>query len=140
MNILQINDTSPEVQAIHRQWYKDLKSGDFSQCQAQLVSTSEDEGVNTVGEAQPGRDSFCCVEVLFYRTWPDLQIEDQVTGESDYYGNNDYCNHPIPGGISMKRLSNMNDEQGKSFSEIADILAESWDQYGIDIRDACGGS
>lgn len=124
-----MSETLPPItkelrEELRAEWVKALRSGEFQQCQGQLSSGG----------------GFCCLGVaaeLVHRRFPEvlpvaaLSSED---GELEWrdYGPETYCLPPVAQAAlgllddcgdfgDGRSLANLND-QGKTFSEIADVI------------------
>lgn len=111
---------------IAKLWVEALRSGEYKQCQAEMRFTRPD-GV-----------SYCCLGVLTDVVCTPEEREDDDTF-CDEYGDG-YLNPTIAErcgvntgsrcvdgpDIARNVLVKMNDEEGKSFSEIADYIEANW--------------
>jgi hypothetical protein len=94
------------------QWVSALRSGNYPQCQQVLV-----EG----NEASP---SYCCLGVLGVTVlgYQPRQLNDTFEGAVDFRAGEAYAKVLPLTGWEASTFYRMNDQEGKSFDEIADWI------------------
>lgn len=112
---------------VMEQWVSALRSGEYEQ------------GFNVLRESTDLRESFCCLGVLC-----DLHRQSAGGGAwtCDGYQSGKNWNAEVPTGevvswaglrepnpaiAGRKMISDLNDGEGKSFSEIADLIEQNWE-------------
>lgn len=98
---------------LKQKWLEALRSGDYQQTKGTLKSS----------------EGYCCLGVFLSAVVgeePPVYDYDEETGLQDEGPQElyDFCRDYLPEEVFKKGI-NMND-QGKSFSEIADMIEENW--------------